>query len=418
MNTHAALRERLAELTALLETRRPLWEERPFSTLPTSWAADYPEVVAFLDRLDHAEIGRLEEARALSAADVPPAMLSWWQEIQALVTVPATREAPLEVRDRRLKMYVPGRKWSQILSFAGVARAEVEPAGVERVVDWCAGKGHLGRLLSAATGLPATLIELDGRLAESALELAAKAGCDVRFHHADVTTPVAWEALGSDRGLVGLHACGGLTNAALEQAVRHDVPALVVAPCCYHKAHGEHRGLRPMSRAGRDSGLRLTHSALRLATADEVVAPGRLRRSRRRENAWRLGFDLLLREATGEDRYTPLGTLPKDILALPFAPFCVALAEHLALPVVVPADAEAAERAGWERARRARAWGLVRSLYRRAIELWLVTDRALFLAEAGREVSVEAFCPRDVTPRNLLLRSRSPARAAARASAR
>jgi hypothetical protein len=399
-----ALAARLTALTALLTARRPLWEERPFATLPPSWAAAHPDVAAFLDGLDHADVSRLEEAEELDPAEVPPAFAQWSREARALTRVPTTHAPALELADKRLAMYVPGRKWAQIHGFAGAARVALGP-GVDRIVDWCAGKGHLGRLLGAATGLPVTLVELDPRLADDALDLAAKAGCDVTFHAADALTAAAWAELAPGRAVVALHACGGLTNAAIEQAVRRDVPELVLAPCCYHKAHGAHRGLAPMSVAGARSGFALTHSALRLATADEVVAPGRHRRARRRENAWRLGLDLLLREATGEDVYTPLGTLPREALHLPFEAFCRATAARLGLPLPARFDPAAAEHAGWERARRARGWGLVRSLYRRPLELWLVLDRALYLAEAGRSVSVEAFCERTVTPRNLLIRS-------------
>ena len=398
------LAARLTALTALLTARRPLWEERPFARLPPAWAADHPDVAAFLDGLDHAAVSRLEETEELDPAEVPATLAEWSREARALTQVAACDAPAMDLAEPRLAMYVPGRKWAQIHGFAAAARTALGP-GVERIVDWCAGKGHLGRLLGVATGLPVTLVELDPHLAADALELAAKAGCDVSFHAADARTPAAWAELGPGRAVVGLHACGGLTNAAIEQAVRRDVPELVLAPCCYHKAHGAHRGLTPMSVAGARSGFLLTHSALRLATADEVVAPGRHRRARRRENAWRLGLDLLLREATGEDVYTPLGTLPREALLLPFEAFCRATAVRLDLTLPARFDPAVAERAGWERARRARGWGLVRTLYRRPLELWLVLDRALYLAEAGRSVRVEAFCERTVTPRNLLIRS-------------
>ena len=402
-----AIEARLTALTALLDARRPLWEARPFAAVPPAWAPDHPDVGAFLDQLGHDALDRLEETAVLDPAEVPATLAAWSREAHVLTRVPAARQAPLTVAEPRLLMCVPGRKWAQIQGFAGATCAALGP-DLAGIVDWCAGKGHLGRLLGVATGLPVTLVELAAHLGPEALDLAARTGCDVRFVAADALTPAAWAELDSGRALVALHACGGLTNAALEQAVARDVPQLVVAPCCYHKAHGAHRGLTPMSRAGRASGLVLTHSALRLATADEVVAQGRHRRARRRENAWRLALDLLLREAAGEDGYTPLGALPKAELGQPFEAFCHTVAARLELTLPGRWDAAAAERAGWERARRARAWGLVRSLYRRPLELWLVLDRAIFLAEAGRSVHVEAFCPRAVTPRNLLIRSEAP----------
>ena len=42
---------------------------------------------------------------------------------------------------------------------------------------------------------------------------------------------------------------------------------------------------------------------------------------------------------------------------------------------------------------------------RRALELWLVLDRALYLGEHGYSVSVGTFCERRLTPRNLMIRA-------------
>ncbi len=46
---------------------------------------------------------------------------------------------------------------------------------------------------------------------------------------------------------------------------------------------------------------------------------------------------------------------------------------------------------------------LVRGLFRRPLELWLLLDRALFLEEQGYQVRLGTFCAHELTPRNLLL---------------
>ena len=48
---------------------------------------------------------------------------------------------------------------------------------------------------------------------------------------------------------------------------------------------------------------------------------------------------------------------------------------------------------------------LVRHLFRRPLEIWLLLDRALFLEEQGYRVEVGTFCPKPTTPRNLLIRA-------------
>jgi hypothetical protein len=46
---------------------------------------------------------------------------------------------------------------------------------------------------------------------------------------------------------------------------------------------------------------------------------------------------------------------------------------------------------------------LVRHLFRRPLELWMVLDYAIFLEEQGYRVRLGQFCDRSLTPRNLLL---------------
>ena len=46
---------------------------------------------------------------------------------------------------------------------------------------------------------------------------------------------------------------------------------------------------------------------------------------------------------------------------------------------------------------------LVRMLFRRALELWLVLDRAMFLEENGYRCDIFEFCESSVSPRNLMI---------------
>lgn len=155
----------------------------------------------------------------------------------------------------------------------------------------------------------------------------------------------------------------------------------------------------PMSRGGAD--LPLESSQLRLATAEQVAGPPD---KRRREMAWRLGLDLVLREATGEDRYHDLPKRPRGAFRGDFATYVRegAARSGVDIPGFRP---ESALAAGWERARIVGALALVRAQFRRALELYIWLDRACFLEEAGYAVSVYELFPRTVSPRNVLIRA-------------
>jgi hypothetical protein len=139
---------------------------------------------------------------------------------------------------------------------------------------------------------------------------------------------------------------------------------------------------------------------------ETVTAPGHARRHRRRVQQWQLGFDLLQREVRGVDAYLPLPPIDAATLAGGFAAWCRALAQRKQMRLPETLTSKRVERAGQERFRVVTALDLVRHQFRRLLELWLVLDRALFLAEQGYRVEVGEFCPRELSPRNLLIDAR------------
>jgi hypothetical protein len=400
-----ALEERLGLLSEWLEEHRALWTHRPFVEMPAPWEQEMPGLARWLRALPEATVDAMENDPSFLPPDAPAEITRLREEAAPLVDLPvAAGSRPPGLEDPRLKVFVKGRKWSQVVAFSSAVLAAL-PEGVVRLVDFCAGYGHLGRSLAAVTGLETVLVERDPLLCEEGRRLADRLGVPYRYVEAEARSPQAAEPLGEGTAAMGLHACGELADALIEQGILRGVTFLGAAFCCYHQV--EDRPLyRPRSVAARALDLRLEPHLLRLPLYDEVVSHPRVQRARRREMAFRAGLDLLAREASGEDRYHSLGNLSVAELRGSFADFCATMSRRTGWVLPGRFDPGAAERAGWERARQARALGSVRGAFRRPLELWLVLDRALWLVEGGRGARVQTFCPREVTPRNLLVTSR------------
>jgi hypothetical protein len=367
--------DRLAALGAFLARHASVWRPRPFCELPVAWEAAYPEVAAYVD----------------GAGPEPAAWRAWADEARRLSELPAF---PPAVRlDPRWTRGMPGRKVKQIEGFA----AACPPAA--HLVDWCAGKGHLGRTLARLSGATLTAIEWDAALCRDGQALCDAAGVTARFECADaLSAPPA--LLRPDHFVVALHACGDLHAALLRAAVARGVAGLALAPCCYNRgAPGA------LSRAGAAAGLALDLDDLDLVHREQVVAGPAERARTHLEMARRLGYDLLQRSVRGVDVYRTMPPCPRAWLALPFAEFCrrFAAVDGLALPDV---DFAGFERAGVERLARVLARDRVRALFRAPLEAWLLLDRAQLLAEHGYVVEAGTFCAREVTPRNTLLLAR------------
>ncbi|MFT5434687.1 MAG: hypothetical protein ACI9OJ_005401 [Myxococcota bacterium] len=395
--------QRMLALGDLLRSTSDRWRPRPFAAVPVDWEPAAPDVSRWLRGLDHAEIDAID-ADGVFGDSAPSAVREWNTQAKALAWVGeiarATVPAPLNTRQ------IKRHKRAQISAFMSCVSDASGFGSQPRLVDWCCGKGHLGRLVASQFGLTLLGIEYRKDLCESGLKLALDAGIDASFSCVDARTELAANLIESGDTAVALHACGALGDALLKVATDRQPHALMLSPCCPHRvASGPYR---PRSELGKANDIQLDQHLLRLPTADEVGARDRRRELRRRSMAWRLGFDLLVREATGVDAYHPAGAVARPEFDRPFGDFCHWLSARSGLPLPPRFDPDQSEAAGVERARIARALGLVRGIYRRPLELWLVLDRAQTQLEAGRETTVGTFCDRALTPRNLMIISKRP----------
>jgi len=288
---------------------------------------------------------------------------------------------------------IPGRKRAQIEAFAAAARCGRRP-----VLDWCGGKGHLGRLLAGRWQVAVHTLEIDAALCQAGERLAQRLGIDQSFVAADALN-ADLRAIG-DRHAVALHACGELHRRLIRDGAAAGIARFDVAPCCYH-LHLE-AGYRPLAAA---STLALTADDARLAVTETVTAGERERRQHARAQAWKLAFVAWRAEAGGET-YRPFKPVPAAWLRGGFADFLTAMCrrENLALPP--DGDFARLERQGEARQREAARLGIVRQAMRRALEVWLAGDLAVFLEERGYAVELGVFCAGALTPRNLLISAR------------
>jgi hypothetical protein len=395
--------ELLARFTALdtfLTAHQALWKPRPFTHLQLPWETTYPELATWLRGRSLEEAESAHNHPALVDAPQPFAALADMSlALSALDELPAhTLEAPAH----RLNVDVPGRKWQQIEAFAGRLQF-ADPA--RHWLDWCSGKGHLGRRL-LQPGQQLTCLEYDPALVASGQALSQHHRLHALHVEQDVLAANAAALLEARHTPVALHACGDLHVRLIRLASAAGCKQLAIAPCCYNRTHLTRYS--PMSSAAQYSDLQLSLDDLGLPMSETVTAGARVRRQRDTSMARRLGFDLLQRQLRGVDEYLPTPSLPSAWLEKPFADYCQHLAELKELSTVSAQNWPELEAAGWQRLAQVRNLELLRGLFRRPLELWLVLDRALFLQEQGYTVRLGTFCESSITPRNILLLAEHP----------
>ena len=380
----------------LLGRHQALWRESPFLLDTLSWQADFPELHQALLDLTDTHLNELNDEALLIrwvARFVPElAEVAAWQ----IKADNAEQIAMAKFAD----VGIPGRKKSQIVGFAsalkGFARSDCGA-----VVDWCSGKGFLARQIHQVMASPVTCMEYNGALCQSGSDYCQKHDLDVNFVEQDVLGEIAPELLANADIHTALHACGDLHRRMLQTAVVSQVSTIACSPCCYHLTGQEH--YQAFSRQGQGSLLQLDKKDLMLAVLHTVTAGDRVKRLRQVELLWRVAFDLLRREVTGCDHYQTMPSVNKQWFSGDFADFCHHLAELRS--VALPSSFDSEHYLALARDKLARIFRLekARGAFRRAMEYWLLLDRALYLQEQGYQVALKTFCDVSVTPRNAIL---------------
>ena len=384
------LSERQRALDAVLQRTQALWHPQPFREIRPHWASQQPALAAELLALDDGAAEQLNHD-GQAASDLLAKYVPEIAEFAALSEVPAHIAAPLVEQGARWAWEIPGRKQSQIEAFAAAAHSADLP-----VLDWCAGKGHLGRLLALQWQLEVTSLEIDPILCAAGEQLAAKGRVRQKFSCKNALT--VRDAFLPKQHAVALHACGDLHRRLITGGAEAGVARFDIAPCCYYRGVADF--YQPLSGTMQTM---LTRDDTRLAVTETVTASARLTRQRDKEMAWKLGFDALRRELSETADYRSFKPVPAAWFRGDCAQFVSLMAqrENLASP---SANLLAGfEQRGWQRQREVMRLSIVRHAFRRPLEIWLVLDLACYLEQQGYAVKVGRFCERQLTPRNLLV---------------
>lgn len=399
-------------LDSWLFQHQSVWQLLPFTQPTPSWAAHYPELAQWLLELNAADYELYTER-----LDLLSDKLSLWlpelAQRNALIQLADFKEenefkGKDSFKDKSCTLAevdaptMPGRKRLQ----AGAFTAALLPLDAP-VFDWCCGSGHLARTLaphiSKTTSAKITGLEWNADLVAKGNQLATAAGVDVVIEQQNVLQLNGFwpkQAHG-----VALHACGDLHLSLLKKAVENQLPRLSFSPCCYHL--GASKTWQPLSKPAQHSQLiGLATSDLRLAVQETVTAPSRVTRQREALNAWRLGFDGLQRQVRQRDEYLPIASCSPKELHYSFEFFCQTAAASQAFTLPAATDFDYWETYGQQRLEEVKRYELLRHLFRRPLEIWLVLDYLLYLSAAGYQVKLGTFCARELTPRNLLIDAR------------
>lgn len=387
---------RFKSLDTLLLAHQNFWRFEPFhESRQATHRFSASRLGEWLDSVSNHEVALLKQ----DSKAVIQLVSQFLPELRLLPDLCALASSPQTsaTTDPHLTSGIPGRKLAQIeaMSLSAIAQHQGD-----EWLEWCAGKGFLGRILASQSGDFVTSFEWQQSLCEHGQHSAKLQKLPVKFIQGDAFCCEHHKVFNARQHAVALHACGDLHVVLMQYATQHQLPAMTIAPCCYHLIRDDH--YQPLSTMGRLSSLHLNRAELRIPLQETVTGGERVVRHRRLEMSFRLGFDELLRAELGLKDYLPIPSIKKSQLQLGFAEFCrwAAVKKGIALNNV---DFEAYQILGEERFFRMEKLSLVQQAFHRALELWLVLDKSLYLQEQGYQVTLSEFCDKKITPRNILI---------------
>ncbi len=299
---------------------------------------------------------------------------------------------------------VKGRKLDQIQAFShALHRAPFHYIGNGSYLEWCAGKGHLGRYLAVNNDCKVKSLEWQEALCEAGTQLANKYSVEQTFICTDALSEQAIPFISQSHNVVALHACGDLHSALIKAFPLSDALSLSVSPCCYNRIESDN--YLPLSLLGQQAHCALSKTDVSLALKSVVTAPQKikLRQASDEQVLWRLAFDAYQKELRNGCQYLPLPSHSSVFKSSDtfFRWACDKKAMPYPSTDVIDTYVKNAELHFIS----VRRMELVQGLFQRIIELWLVLEKASYLYEQGLNVHVSVFCSNTVTPRNLLIQA-------------
>ncbi|HEX5792540.1 MAG TPA: methyltransferase, partial [Rheinheimera sp.] len=159
-----SLAQQFEQLSGVLQQYRQYWQLLPFSCDTLPWPDE--QLQQCLLQLNERQIKQIDQCRDLQQqvfGDFFPALFA----LPDLTAAPHSKAlAPLPFW---LENGIGGRKLQQIN-----ALCQQWPDRRLPVLEWCAGKGHLGRILAHRFGVAVTSVEWQQALCQQGTELANK----------------------------------------------------------------------------------------------------------------------------------------------------------------------------------------------------------------------------------------------------
>lgn len=334
------------------------------------------------------------------------------QKARELSFIPEIEESPELVIEQWAFNGVKEKKRHEIQKIVPVLKKAKEMKCFEYVVDIGGGVGHLSRVLSHYHSIPSISLDRNREFQKIGEARLAKyrrleGSRDVRFvniNFGEKTDEECLKTIFTPEGFnLGLHTCGPLARTVIEKTIEYKTKGLLSFGCCYYLLNPKKDF--PLSQHYKENhSLKWTTFGLTLATRSHAEMTFSTYQTKERVKYYRYALHLFLIKHFDNKHFNDVGECPVKTYWGPFADYAREKLEIL-LPGHTFTNLEFEDfyndPATQQELRRMWLCNIIRWQLGRALEVYLLLDRYLYLEEKGFEVKIEQYFKEALSPRNI-----------------
>lgn len=402
------IKSQARQLRDFLSRFELMWRDEIMNEYPEG-IAHYPsEWIALLDSLSPAELYDID-CKKIIPKIVNTSFADFMREAIKLSDLPVIPESPLPRMEDWAYNGMKKKKKHEIERI--VPRLKKIQSHFSYVVDIGGGVGHLSRVLSLYHSIPSISLDRDQSFQEIGKERLKKfrhpqGAAEIKFVNVtfgENDQEKLQDVFKTNSFSLGLHTCGGLANHLIKNTVVNKTSGLLSFGCCYHRLNTENEF--PLSAFYHDEKMpKLNLYALSLATRSHAQMDRDVYDTKERVKQYRYALHLFLMKHYNNKYFTDVGECPIKVYWGPFSVYIKSKLAELKIEHSFTDDyfENFYRDAGIQKELRA-MWlcNLIRWQLGRALEVYLLLDRVLYLEENGYDVLIEQYFDEPLSPRNV-----------------
>lgn len=318
------------------------------------------------------------------------------QEIKSLIDFPVYRNV-----ESKLKITTPGIRQKKEHEISQMA-AMVESLENINLIDIGAGAGYLSERLTLNRNRFSYCIDCDETLQKSGIKRIGNKDfsnlekIEFKNFYFNENAP-NFKKIYDQSLVIGLHACGDLSSDIIHYFQKESLEYLMVIGCCYQKLTNKYN----LSKIAQSGNLRLTTNQLNLAARSYSLSSNSSLNRKLKIRRYRYMLHCYL-YSLGHKDFIPTGKTKLKDYDRNFGEYANTYAQKF---IMSKKDAQSfsEETSNIKIVEKIIYTDLIRGLFGRVIEAYIALDRAIYLEENNRNVSIFELFERSQSPRNLAI---------------